>query len=165
MRPTKIVDKRIKRFQLNYQSLVNIEIPVRKNQIFAADSYFSSGLYDNFTFYDIDPEFVIDRYDRGGAPILKRLAVYVSSTQVTYQRSVYTLLNMLGDVGGFKEAMMIIATLFLAPVSEHEFNMKAVSKLFLAKTSDAHLLQRKVNDETKQEAKLRKKLVQKGMLD
>jgi hypothetical protein len=49
------------------------------------------------------------------------------------------LLDLLGDLGGVTEVIMIVFGLFIFPVSEHSFIIKAVKKLYMAKTKNDKL--------------------------
>jgi len=49
---------------------------------------------------------------------------------------VYGLLDLLGNFGGIKEAIMLIAALIMSPITEHSFNIKAIAKLYIAKTRE-----------------------------
>lgn len=59
------------------------------------------------------------------------------------KRVVYSYWYLFGDFGGFKEGFLIIFTFLIAPISEHSFLMKAISKLYLAKTDDRDLFESK----------------------
>lgn len=49
-------------------------------------------------------------------------------------------MDILGDLGGVIEILMIVLGTFLYPISEHSFILKALQKLYLARTKDAKLL-------------------------
>jgi hypothetical protein len=49
------------------------------------------------------------------------------------------LLDLLGDLGGVTEVIMIVFGLIIFPVSEHSFIIKAVKKLYMAKTKNDKL--------------------------
>jgi hypothetical protein len=51
--------------------------------------------------------------------------------------------DLLGDLGGITEVIMIIFGTFLFSISEHSFYLTASQKLFYAKTSDNEVF---VND-------------------
>jgi hypothetical protein len=46
------------------------------------------------------------------------------------------MLDLLGDLGGVTEVIMILFGFFVFPFSEHQFTMAAAKKLFLARTTD-----------------------------
>jgi hypothetical protein len=45
-------------------------------------------------------------------------------------------LDLLGDLGGATEVIMIIFGFFIFPVAEHQFTIAAAKRLFLARTKD-----------------------------
>jgi hypothetical protein len=47
--------------------------------------------------------------------------------------------NLLGDLGGVKELIVLIFGIFLLPISEHSFILKAAKFLFIARTSNTNL--------------------------
>ena len=49
-------------------------------------------------------------------------------------------MDILGDLGGVIEILMIVLGTFLYPISEHSFILKALSKLYMARTRDEQLL-------------------------
>ena len=58
---------------------------------------------------------------------------------VKHQRKIYGYLDLLGDLGGVTEVIMIAFGIFLFPVSRHSFTIKATKKLFMARTRDQKL--------------------------
>jgi len=54
----------------------------------------------------------------------------------THNRKIYGVIDLLGDLGGVTEVIMIVFGVFLFPVSEFSFVMKAAKRLFLARTRE-----------------------------
>ena len=54
-------------------------------------------------------------------------------------RDIYNVFDLLGDLGGVTEVLILMFYLFITPLSEHSFTMKALSQLFLARTTDSDL--------------------------
>ena len=48
-------------------------------------------------------------------------------------------MSMLGDFGGLQEVLFIFIAFLVAPYAEHSFILKAIRKLYLAKTSSKQL--------------------------
>jgi len=46
------------------------------------------------------------------------------------------LLDLLGDLGGVVEVLLVCFVIFISPISEHAFYIKAANRLFWAKTKD-----------------------------
>lgn len=49
------------------------------------------------------------------------------------------MFDLLGDLGGVTEVIMIIFGFWIYPISEHSFYLKAFKKLFIAKTADENM--------------------------
>jgi hypothetical protein len=56
--------------------------------------------------------------------------------EILHSREVYHIMDLIGDIGGVLEVFITIFGILLFPVSEHSFVMKALEKLFLARTLD-----------------------------
>jgi len=56
--------------------------------------------------------------------------------EVKHTRKVYGWIDLLGDLGGVTEVIMIVFGFFLFPISEHSFFLKAIKKLYLVRTED-----------------------------
>ena len=55
----------------------------------------------------------------------------------------YDFFQVLGAAGGVVGILMIFGEYLLGPIAEHSFYMKAIHKLFLAKTVDDNLFVKK----------------------
>ena len=53
-----------------------------------------------------------------------------------HNKEVYTLIDCLGDLGGLIEIIMFISALIMTPISFHSYIIKAISKLYTARTKD-----------------------------
>ena len=60
-----------------------------------------------------------------------------------HSRKIYGFLDLLGNFGGIKEALILIAAFIMGPITEHSFNTKAISKLYVAKTREQNLFEQK----------------------
>jgi hypothetical protein len=68
-----------------------------------------------------------------------RFVISLGTSKNQHQRELYNLLDFIGDLGGVFEILVSFFSFFIMPISEHSFILKALSKLFLARTSDAKL--------------------------
>jgi hypothetical protein len=50
------------------------------------------------------------------------------------KREVYGFLDLLGDLGGIQDIIILTLGYFIFPVSEFSYNIKALSKMFLVNT-------------------------------
>ena len=89
-----------------------------KNEFVNKDDYigFLSGDPEEITFLSVDSQEVIteDIDSEFGLSIRMML----SSNKYTYERSVYTFFSLIGDVGGFNGAIIILPTFLMAIYSE-----------------------------------------------
>ena len=71
-------------------------------------------------------------------PLLKNSVVqtvlYLDKHHTMSQREVYNFYDLLGDLGGIAEIVLLAFGYFLYPIAQHSFTMKATRKLFLART-------------------------------
>ena len=58
-----------------------------------------------------------------------------------HNRAVYGLIDILGDLGGVLEVIMVIMGGLLMPISEHHFTLQAAKRMYMAKTADSKLFQ------------------------
>lgn len=63
--------------------------------------------------------------------------VWLNNESVKFRRKVYNIFDLLGDLGGVTEVIMITFGFFLFSLSEYSFHMTAIKKLFLARTTDS----------------------------
>ena len=60
----------------------------------------------------------------------------------SHSREVYNILALLGDLGGIFEIVMIIFGVFIFPISEHSFNLRASRMMFFARTKLKNLFEK-----------------------
>lgn len=65
--------------------------------------------------------------------------MYLDRTIIIQARKVYDLLDLLGDVGGIMEVVLIVFGTILYSVAEHSFHIQALKRLFKVKTSQQDL--------------------------
>ena len=68
--------------------------------------------------------------------LLAQTLLFQMREAVLQGRTIYNLFDLLGDLGGVTEIIMIVFGAFLFPISEHSFTMDAMKKFFLARTKD-----------------------------
>ncbi len=59
--------------------------------------------------------------------------------EVIHKREVYTVMHLLGDVGGVLEITILFSAILLGYLSKFSFNLSAIQTLYLARTSDSTL--------------------------
>ena len=107
----------------------------------AKDWYISFDLTSSGEFYDIGKaiERPLMRVNPEHKNMLAETKVFLMSELVEHEREIYSLLDLLGDLGGVTEVIMIIFGCILFPISEHEFNLQSAKRLFLAHTQDEEI--------------------------
>lgn len=66
--------------------------------------------------------------------------VYLYDEVTNHTRSVFGFLDLLGELGGVMEIIVIVFSYAMSSMSEFSFNIKAIEKLFLVRTKDETLL-------------------------
>ena len=64
---------------------------------------------------------------------------WLQAQSVIHERAVYGSLDLLGDLGGVTEVVMLVFGFILFPISEHSFTLKAAKKMFKARTAEKDL--------------------------
>mgnify|MGYP001094581193 CR=1 FL=1 len=62
--------------------------------------------------------------------------IMLDEEEAKQHRTVYGILDLLGDVGGIMDILIIIFGVFLFPLSHHSFLDTATKKFFYARTKD-----------------------------
>ena len=76
--------------------------------------------------YEID-------YDDESQQLFKSIIKF-SNKRLVHEREAYTILDFIGDIGGVFEIIHVTIGLLVFPISQYLFNIKAISKLYYAKT-------------------------------
>ena len=66
--------------------------------------------------------------------VIYSTVLILGQTGMQHNRAKYGALDLLGDLGGVLEVIMILFGFALYPVSEHSFVITAANKLFFART-------------------------------
>ena len=73
------------------------------------------------------------------------------------ERSIYGVLDLIGDIGGVLEVLVSVVGILMYPLTEYSFVLKALQKLYLARTSNKNLLRKtslkKKNNKNKYQTK------------
>ena len=74
---------------------------------------------------------------------LYQTIMFMDQTTMMHGRRIYSLFDLLGDLGGVTEVVMLCFGFMLYPISEHSFYLKAIKKLFIARTKSNTLFRKK----------------------
>jgi len=72
------------------------------------------------------------------------------SEQIKHTRQIYGWLDLLGDLGGVTEVIMLLFGFFLFPIAEHSFILRAIRKLYLVRTKEGGLFLKDAKAENKE---------------
>ena len=88
-----------------------------------------------------------------------KATMLLSDISVSHSRQKYGLLDLLGDLGGVLEVLLLVSGAFFYSYSEYSFVIKAMQKLFLARSFEKNIFERKTeNADVKQFALSKKEL-------
>ena len=73
---------------------------------------------------------------------LAQTYIYQDREGRTHNRRIYSVIDLMGDVGGISEGFIMLFCVVILPVSYHSFMVQATEHLFYAQTSDDKLLPR-----------------------
>lgn len=71
-----------------------------------------------------------------------KAVVQLNQENIKHMRKIYSLIDLLGDLGGITEVVMLGFGFFLYSVSQHSFYLKAAKRLFLARTKNEKVFKR-----------------------
>ena len=120
-------------------------------------------LYDNFIqfgwpsaelhFYDVGRTFDRPQYKDKSSNLLYKTEYFLMNHQMDHERACYDIVQLLGDIGGVIEFVMVLSAMILSPYSEFIYLTKALKKLYLARTRDKHLFRVSRNSHQQKELK------------
>lgn len=70
--------------------------------------------------------------------------IYRDNVAITHKREIYGIINLLADVGGVLEILVVTFAFFLNSISQHSFYTNSISKLYMAETKDENLFRKKI---------------------
>ena len=75
--------------------------------------------------------------------LLYQTDMILMAEKVKHSRQIYGALDLLGELGGVYEMIILAFSIFLSSVSKHSFVLKAVKKMYLGRTGDQRLFKQK----------------------
>ena len=70
---------------------------------------------------------------------LYQFEMFLMFENMEHEREIYGLLDLMGDLGGVTEIVMLMFGFILSPIAEHKFNLQAAKRLFIAQSKDGEL--------------------------
>lgn len=63
----------------------------------------------------------------------------MTSQVISNERQCYSLIELLGDLGGVTEILLLVFGVVIYPISEHSYIIRAAKRFFMAETVDKEL--------------------------
>lgn len=92
------------------------------------------------TYYNVHRILAVpENHKLGGANehTIIKTNIYLESLKKVHERSVYGIIDLLGDLGGVLEVIMVFTGVLLFPISEHHFVLQATKRMFLARSKNS----------------------------
>jgi hypothetical protein len=113
-------------FQYNtislFDNLLLIDIPSYTGSYFKLHKLLTTNLHKN--------------YQPG---LLLVISKNLMRESVNYEREVFNIFDLIGELGGVIEVFIVVFGVFFYPISNHSFLIKASQMLFYARTEDKEL--------------------------
>jgi hypothetical protein len=112
---------------INEKNVPNNNFFLRRNVINTKDDFFYIGQLTQYGEYFTVGKFVNRPKvrDSGDAMMLYVSSVWLHSEQYKLTRQIYNVFDLLGDLGGVTEVIMIVFGFVLFSISEHSFYLTA----------------------------------------
>ena len=81
----------------------------------------------------------------------------LEAEDIRHSREIYSLFDILGDLGGVTEVIMLLFGFFLFPISEHSFSLQALKRLYKARTIDNSIFKKSPEELEEEKEKQRLK--------
>ena len=91
------------------------------------------------SFYKIKKVLSSNRFNNDNDDMLYSSRLIVDSEVVTHYRKSYNFADFFGDLGGFIELIIKTFIMITYPFAQFSFHLKAIQKMFLARTGDDNL--------------------------
>ena len=139
--PTFSIHKYLGSTLLEKDYVITDELDLSLNTIESAHDFIQLGQSEEYEYYEvanhIRNKLFQSSYEEEGMIYNAKLGLDQLGTH--HARNAYMLFDLIGDLGGVKELIILSFGWFLFPMSEHSFVMKAAKHLFLARTSDKQI--------------------------
>jgi hypothetical protein len=132
---------------MNWENPQRADIYIRKNNLESYDSWlhsiFGTPTYDQVFYSPVS----INVYSTGGPQSpqdypdeLLNINLMFSEIETVVKREIYDVLGLIGDLGGVSDIFVLLLGLFIFPISEFSYNLKALQKLYLVSTKDPNIV-------------------------
>ena len=143
MRPLSYYMKFINFRMLSSSKLPFFSLTIKHNTIETHDALFDILPVSSYQgdFWSLDDAIlsIFERKTKHNKEIWYTADILLSPHVTEYEREVYGLIGFIGDLGGVFDLVMAFLGLFISPISSHSFVLKALGRMYLARTSDSSL--------------------------
>ena len=73
---------------------------------------------------------------------------YIDETSLNHDREVYGVFDVFGEYGGVQGVLIFIFSFLFAPLSKHQFILRAIQKLYMGKLGDKNFFSGKKPNQT-----------------
>ena len=136
-RPVFHIMEPLARILLSRTARIHYDITLEKHEVEFMNSVMSLGLLsESISFFQIGKKIQKNiNIDKEPHKLMTSI-FFLSSISKMHERKVYSFLELIGDLGGVLEILLLIFGIFINPISEFSFYMKAIKKMFLIRTQD-----------------------------
>jgi hypothetical protein len=119
-------------------------LSIAKNMIYTQDDYFQLGQYTHIgEFYDVHNVLPSKVTHKIMPKTLFNTRIWLDSTMTTSYRTIYHFVDVLGDLGGVLEILIVVFGIVCCTFSEYSFIITAANKYFNARTSNEIIFDQK----------------------
>lgn len=142
--PVRIVRKNLASFQLSEANTLYTSLKIRQSQVLMRDSDLPiwSG-EEEYAYVGFEPDkqqSVNLQLDEEDVEVLAHITSDLRREKFVYRRQTYNLLGLVSDLGGLMLILWLIISTLISLFVEHSFTLKAIKKLYKARTAENFLL-------------------------
>ena len=117
-----------------------------RNEVVSAESWLhlfdvQAQEHEYYIFHSIRKT-IFTAFDNGKYTLLGNFIFTIDLETEIHERQVYGILDVLGDFGGVQYVLFIIGSWLTSSYTEFKFNLKAIKKLYLARTKENKLFKK-----------------------
>lgn len=106
-----------------------------KSEIELQDEYIQLGQRDSFTFLEIQNTREYDDSNKEDPTLMAQLYIRLDSNYLQYERKIYSLFELLRDIGGLQRSVFVLGLILVNLISYRVFISQMIKKLYYIKNS------------------------------